>query len=44
MSDSGLSYRNREEIQAMKDKIDPINYMKELLLKEQFATAEEIKV
>uniref|UniRef100_A0A667ZRG4 Pyruvate dehydrogenase E1 component subunit alpha n=1 Tax=Myripristis murdjan TaxID=586833 RepID=A0A667ZRG4_9TELE len=44
MSDPGVSYRTREEIQEVRSKSDPISLLKERMLSSNMASAEEFKV
>uniref|UniRef100_A0A3B3CJI9 Pyruvate dehydrogenase E1 component subunit alpha n=1 Tax=Oryzias melastigma TaxID=30732 RepID=A0A3B3CJI9_ORYME len=44
MSDPGVSYRTREEIQEVRSKSDPISMLKERMLANNMASAEEFKV
>ncbi|KAM9839234.1 pyruvate dehydrogenase E1 subunit alpha 1b isoform 2-T2 [Aulostomus maculatus] len=43
MSDPGVSYRTREEIQEVRSKSDPISLLKERLLSNNMVSAEELK-
>ncbi|CAB1349880.1 unnamed protein product [Coregonus sp. 'balchen'] len=43
MSDPGVSYRSREEIQEVRSKSDPITMLKERMLSNNMACVEEIK-
>lgn len=43
MSDPGTTYRTREEVGGVRTARDPIDYVKKLLVDNQFATAEELK-
>ncbi|KAM8882481.1 pyruvate dehydrogenase E1 component subunit alpha, mitochondrial-like isoform 3-T3 [Synchiropus picturatus] len=43
MSDPGVSYRTREEIQEVRSKSDPISLLKERMLAHNMATADEFK-
>uniref|UniRef100_H2LBF3 Dehydrogenase E1 component domain-containing protein n=1 Tax=Oryzias latipes TaxID=8090 RepID=H2LBF3_ORYLA len=43
MSDPGVSYRTREEIQEVRSKSDPISMLKERMLANNMASAEEFK-
>ncbi|XP_034023971.1 pyruvate dehydrogenase E1 component subunit alpha, mitochondrial-like isoform X2 [Thalassophryne amazonica] len=43
MSDPGISYRTREEIQEVRTKNDPISMLKERMLNSNMASAEEFK-
>ena len=43
MSDPGTTYRTREEVGAVRQARDPIEYVKKLLTDENLATTEEIK-
>uniref|UniRef100_A0A3Q2ZYK8 Pyruvate dehydrogenase E1 subunit alpha 1b n=1 Tax=Kryptolebias marmoratus TaxID=37003 RepID=A0A3Q2ZYK8_KRYMA len=43
MSDPGVSYRTREEIQEVRSKNDPISMLKERMLSSKMASAEEFK-
>ncbi|XP_051910579.1 pyruvate dehydrogenase E1 component subunit alpha, mitochondrial-like isoform X2 [Hippocampus zosterae] len=43
MSDPGVSYRSREEIQEVRSKNDPIALLKEQMLSNNMASAEELK-
>ncbi|XP_042164765.1 pyruvate dehydrogenase E1 component subunit alpha, somatic form, mitochondrial-like isoform X3 [Oncorhynchus tshawytscha] len=43
MSDPGVSYRSREEIQEVRSKSDPITMLKERMLSNNMASVEEIK-
>ncbi|KAK7884154.1 hypothetical protein WMY93_027277 [Mugilogobius chulae] len=43
MSDPGVSYRTREEIQEVRTKNDPISMLKERMLSNNMASAEEFK-
>jgi len=43
MSDPGTTYRNRDEVQAMRSARDPIEYVKNVMVQNDFATAEELK-
>ena len=44
MSDPGISYRSREEVQEVRKTRDPINYVKNLILDNKIATEEQLKV
>lgn len=44
MSDPGTSYRTRDEIQEVRQTRDPITSLKEKILSNELATAEELKV
>jgi pyruvate dehydrogenase E1 component alpha subunit len=44
MSDPGTTYRTREEIQHMRSTRDPINGLKDRILKSEIATEEELKL
>lgn len=44
MSDPGVSYRTREEIQAVRKTKDPLNKLKKLILDNKLATDDEIEV
>jgi len=44
MSDPGLSYRTREEVQEVRISRDPINFVKKIILENKIQTEEEIKV
>lgn len=44
MSDPGTSYRTRDEIQEVRATRDPITSLKEKILNNNLATAEELKV
>ncbi|MEQ2191122.1 hypothetical protein XENOCAPTIV_021428, partial [Xenoophorus captivus] len=44
MSDPGVSYRTREEIQEVRSKSDPISMLKERMLGNNMASVEEFKV
>lgn len=43
MSDPGVSYRTREEIQEVRSKSDPISLLKERMLSSNMASVEELK-
>uniref|UniRef100_A0A8C6T2D8 Pyruvate dehydrogenase E1 component subunit alpha n=1 Tax=Neogobius melanostomus TaxID=47308 RepID=A0A8C6T2D8_9GOBI len=43
MSDPGVSYRTREEVQEVRSKNDPISLLKERMLSNNMASAEELK-
>ena len=43
MSDPGTTYRTREEVGGVRQTRDPIEYVKKLLLDNNFLTADEIK-
>lgn len=43
MSDPGVSYRTREEIQEVRSKSDPISMLKERMLSHNMASVEEFK-
>eukprot|EP00002_Diphylleia_rotans_P033493 TRINITY_DN7126_c0_g2_i1.p1 TRINITY_DN7126_c0_g2~~TRINITY_DN7126_c0_g2_i1.p1 ORF type:complete len:390 (-),score=68.57 TRINITY_DN7126_c0_g2_i1:110-1279(-) len=43
MSDPGTTYRTRDEVNNMRQTNDPITYVKNLLLKHELATEEELK-
>jgi len=43
MSDPGVTYRTREEIQDYRQNKDPIEFVKRLLLENSFATEKELK-
>ncbi|XP_043928208.1 pyruvate dehydrogenase E1 component subunit alpha, mitochondrial-like [Protopterus annectens] len=43
MSDPGVSYRTREEIQEVRSKSDPITLLKDRLLSSNLATVDELK-
>lgn len=43
MSDPGTSYRSRDEVQEVRQTRDPITSLKEKILANNLATAEEIK-
>lgn len=43
MSDPGISYRTREEIQEVRSKNDPISMLKERMIGNNMASAEELK-
>lgn len=43
MSDPGTTYRTREEIQHMRSTRDPINGLKDRIIKHEVATEEELK-
>lgn len=43
MSDPGTTYRTREEVGGVRNTRDPIEYVKKLLLDNNYLTAEEIK-
>jgi len=43
MSDPGTTYRNRDEVQAMRSARDPIEYVKNVMVEHGFATPEELK-
>merc|ERR1712048_1167506 len=43
MSDPGLTYRNREEVQNVRKTKDPIALVKQRLLDNDFATEKELK-
>uniref|UniRef100_A0A1A8P5J1 Pyruvate dehydrogenase E1 component subunit alpha, testis-specific form, mitochondrial n=1 Tax=Nothobranchius rachovii TaxID=451742 RepID=A0A1A8P5J1_9TELE len=43
MSDPGVSYRTREEIQEVRSKSDPISLLRERMLSNNMASAEEFK-
>ena len=43
MSDPGTTYRNRDEIAAMRQTRDPIEFVKNLLLEHTDATEDELK-
>ncbi|XP_042336864.1 pyruvate dehydrogenase E1 component subunit alpha, mitochondrial-like, partial [Plectropomus leopardus] len=44
MSDPGVSYRTRDEIQEVRSKSDPITMLKERMLSNNMASVEEFKV
>uniref|UniRef100_A0A8C8DQ07 Pyruvate dehydrogenase E1 subunit alpha 1a n=1 Tax=Oryzias sinensis TaxID=183150 RepID=A0A8C8DQ07_9TELE len=44
MSDPGISYRTRDEIQEVRSKSDPISLLKDRLLSNNMASVEELKV
>ncbi|XP_056313684.1 pyruvate dehydrogenase E1 component subunit alpha, somatic form, mitochondrial-like [Danio aesculapii] len=44
MSDPGISYRTREEIQEVRSKSDPISMLKDRMLSNNMASVEELKV
>lgn len=44
MSDPGTSYRNRDEISGIRTARDPIEFVKKLLMDNNLATADELKV
>lgn len=44
MSDPGVTYRDREEVSGVRRARDPVEGLKNLLLKHNLATAEELKV
>jgi len=43
MSDPGVSYRNKKEIDAMRESRDPIDYVKSVLFQHDLATEKEIE-
>eukprot|EP00898_Chlorokybus_atmophyticus_P006315 jgi/Chlat1/6685/Chrsp49S06138 len=43
MSDPGVTYRRREEIQAIRAKRDPIEFVRKLLLEHDWASVDELK-
>jgi len=43
MSDPGTTYRNRDEIQAMRSARDPIEFLKNVMVENDLATQEELK-
>lgn len=43
MSDPGVTYRTREEVQTMRKESDCILYLKNLLINQEMATVEEVK-
>lgn len=43
MSDPGTTYRTREEVGGVRNTRDPIDYVKKLLIDNNFASADEIK-
>jgi pyruvate dehydrogenase E1 component alpha subunit len=43
MSDPGITYRSREEINKMRQTRDPIEFMKSMMVEKQLATADECK-
>lgn len=43
MSDPGTSYRSRDEVQEVRQTRDPITSLKEKILSNNLATAEELK-
>lgn len=43
MSDPGTTYRTRDEVGSVRQTKDPIDYVKKLLIDNDFATTEEIK-
>ena len=43
MSDPGTTYRTRDEVGAVRQASDPIEYVKKLLVDENLSTAEELK-
>ena len=44
MSDPGITYRSREEIQKVREERDPINTFKERILSLNLVTKAELKV
>ena len=43
MSDPGITYRSRDEISGIRKTRDPIEYVKNLLIENEFATADDLK-
>jgi pyruvate dehydrogenase E1 component alpha subunit len=43
MSDPGLSYRSREEVQKVRELKDPINFVKKTILDYNVATENDLK-
>lgn len=43
MSDPGVSYRSKEEIQHIRKTNDPINNLKQIILDNNFSTENELK-
>lgn len=43
MSDPGITYRDREEVQGVRKTRDPIDYVKSIILENSFATEAEVK-
>ena len=44
MSDPGLSYRTREEVQDIKTRRDPIAFVSHILIENKLATEDDLKV
>lgn len=44
MSDPGISYRSREEVQEVRKTRDPISFLKTIILEHKAATEEDLKV
>lgn len=44
MSDPGISYRTREEVQEIRKTKDPIGFIKIIILDNKVATEEQLKV
>lgn len=44
MSDPGTSYRNREEIQEVREALDPITTFRQKIIAANLLTEEELKV
>merc|ERR1740117_395693 len=43
MSDPGITYRDREEVQGVRKTRDPVDFVKNIILDNEFASAKEIK-
>ena len=44
MSDPGISYRSKDEVMEVREKRDPINKVKKLILENNVATEDELRV